>query len=1245
MQNKIAHIGGLLFNFFSVLFGLLITTSLIFSGAQKALAALAVDAGTNKITNHQVSQIATVTGTPPPISFAWTKVSGPGNITFGTPDAKDTTISADQDGSYVLKLTANDGTDDYFGTTDFVWDTTAPTIASITSSATSPGILKIGDTISFILTPEQKEAGASVSGSYNGQVLSWTTADSGITYTATYTVHSGDADQTTPLQITGVVITDAAGNTSNPFSGSDVQKTINANAPHAPCLDPVTSPVNTSSQTITGSADANSLVTISGGSSTVSEQLTGGATHFSILVPLNINATNNLSVTATDAAGNVSSPSTATIVQDSIIPAAPSTPTASVGPFVNAAQKEAGYIINVGLGASGAVAGDTLQLLLDGSNLPLLQNHILTPADITASSVAFTIESSQVSSDGIKSFTARVIDQAGNVGTQSTALHLDYETVAPSVSIITQFPTITNNTTPSAVVNVEAGVNFEIKNGATVLLSGVGTGANQTIVLPTLSDGTYSLDIVATDAAGNTTTVPFNQFVIDTVPPINPVVDPVTSPVNTDSQTITGTAEANSKVIITGGVVPVEQQLIGGATHFSILVPLTINAINNLSITATDTAGNVSSPSLAIIVQDSVPPQVSGVTDGEITNQNLTITFNKGTATLNGNPFLSGSVVSIENVYTLIVTDAAGNITTVHFTIDKTAPTASIITQVPPLSNNNTPSVVIKVELSADWKIRNGAVVLASGVGTGANQTVSFGPLADGTYSLNLVVTDAAGNITIVPFNSFTIDTVSPVVIIVTQFPSITNNTTPSAVVNVEAGVNFKIKNGATILLSGVGTGANQTIVLPTLSDGTYSLDIVATDAAGNTTTVPFNQFVIDTVPPQVSGVTDGEITNQNLTITFNKGTAALNGASFTSGSVVSIENIYTLIVTDAAGNVTTVHFTLATTPPVITVDPTSITTLFGSNYVDAGVTATSDIFGNLTSQIVVTGSVNTFIPGVYTLQYNVTDAAGNQAQVQTRTVTVVLASNQILPGEIITPEKNEVVVPQDFSSDISIFVPINVQNAKLNLSAFLQGTTTKSVVYPGEIKVDVETSSGIVQIVFPANTTISDAASWNGMLDLVNSTSVHSLPQINGLDSTIVAAYEIGAGENPLVFNKPVKMTFKNQKDKLIGFFSGSNFIQITAICSSDNPDLSAIGACKMNVGNDLVVFTDHFTQFVLFTLNPAPTPVVPAAPAASASVVKTAAVTGTLPVTGVDSCLYLYLLLGILSLFGISATVLRTR
>ncbi len=66
------------------------------------------------------------------------------------------------------------------------------------------------------------------------------------------------------------------------------------------------------------------------------------------------------------------------------------------------------------------------------------------------------------------------------------------------------------------------------------------------------------------------------------------------------------------------------------------------------------------------------------------------------------------------------------------------------------------------------------------------------------------------------------------------------------------------------------------------------------------------------------------------------------------------------------------------------------ITINIGTTYTDAGATAQDLEDGNITANIVVTGSVNTGAIGIYTITYNVKDSAGVSATPITRTVNVV---------------------------------------------------------------------------------------------------------------------------------------------------------------------------------------------------------------------------------------------------------------
>ena len=109
---------------------------------------------------------------------------------------------------------------------------------------------------------------------------------------------------------------------------------------------------------------------------------------------------------------------------------------------------------------------------------------------------------------------------------------------------------------------------------------------------------------------------------------------------------------------------------------------------------------------------------------------------------MNGAPFTSGSTISADGIYTLVVTDAAGNVTTVPFTIDKTPPNVTGITY----GGSNNHDVI--PQFDEGTAILNGEPLVS---GT----TIS----TRGEYTL--VVTDTMGNATTV---WFTID--KPIIIV-----------------------------------------------------------------------------------------------------------------------------------------------------------------------------------------------------------------------------------------------------------------------------------------------------------------------------------------------------------------------------------------------------------------------------------------------------------------------------------------------
>ena len=98
--------------------------------------------------------------------------------------------------------------------------------------------------------------------------------------------------------------------------------------------------------------------------------------------------------------------------------------------------------------------------------------------------------------------------------------------------------------------------------------------------------------------------------------------------------------------------------------------------------------------------------------------------------------------------------------------------------------------------------------------------------------------------------------------------------------------------------------------------------------------------------------------------------------------------------VSDDAGNAAsevtrTVNVTDTTAPVITLVGDAQITVEVGSTYTDLGATASDNYDGDITADIVTLNNVDTSVIGSYTVTYNVSDDAGNDATEVTRTVNV----------------------------------------------------------------------------------------------------------------------------------------------------------------------------------------------------------------------------------------------------------------
>ena len=351
--------------------------------------------------------------------------------------------------------------------------------------------------------------------------------------------------------------------------------------------------------TVTGTAAAYSLVTITGGSWDVPGTASSSGS-FSIIVPLQLNTVNILQVTSTDANGNVSTPATVKITQDSIAPSAPIITTymqtVKTTTIKVTGTAEAGSTVTI-KGGSATATGTASSSTGTYSITVTLNNNVKNTLSVTAT------------------------DKAGNVSTASTVI-ITQDTIAPAAPTI---DTIAQTTIYTSIVvsgTAEAYSTVTITNG-TVTTTGIAINGIYSIPVNLNINSVNTLKVTATDQAGNisaATTVNITQKsmssdIPDTTAPAKPKIITKAQITNATSITITGTAEADSTVKITGGF--------GGGTvigtasdsgSYSIIVMLWSNAANTLSVTATDAAGNVSAAATVIITQDSQAPSTPTIT-------------------------------------------------------------------------------------------------------------------------------------------------------------------------------------------------------------------------------------------------------------------------------------------------------------------------------------------------------------------------------------------------------------------------------------------------------------------------------------------------------------------------------------------------------------------------------------------------------------------------------------------------------
>ena len=961
--------------------------------------------------------------------------SGTGAWTF--------TSTALTTGSHTLNVTVTDAAGNVSGTTSsvVVIDTTPPaavaSLAAANNNGSTPVAIAAGsstndNTPAISGTAEAGSVvkvydgglllGSVIAGSNGAWSLTSTTlADGSHTINVTATDAAGNVspnasitftvDTAVPVAATGLVVTNDVTNTAVPNGGS-----TNDNTP-----------------TLTGTAEANAIVTVYDGTTVLGSTTASGTGAWSFVSPALSNGTHPLSVTVKDAAGNVSPASTTvSVIVDTVAPNASTL--VITNDNTNTTVPNGGSTNDSTPTLSGSAEIGSIVRIYDGGTL-------LT--SITVGASGNWTYTTAVLSQGSHPISVTSTDAAGNISATTSAT-VNVDTVIPTITLAAAnnngstavaigAGTSTNDNTPAFSGTAEANSVVKIFDGGVQIgsVTASSTGA-WSWTSTTLGEGAHTITATATDAAGNVSPVATTNFTVDTVVPntvtnlvvtndVTSTAVPTGGSTNDNTPTLTGTAEANAIVTVYDGTTVLGSTTASGTGAWSFVSPVLSNGSHPLSVTVKDAAGNVSPSSTPVtITVDTVAPNTSTLV---ITNDVTNTVVASGGSTNDTTPTLSGTAeagsrVTIYDGTTTLgtaianssgawtfttavlaqgshpisvsVTDAAGNIsgrTNATVVIDTTPPVAvtlvaannngSTAVTIPNngVTNDSTPLLSGTGEVGAKVSIYDGAALLGTTT-VASNGTWSFisTTLSNGSHTLNVTQTDAAGNVSPNASTVMTIDTVAPNAVTnlvisddvgASQGPltngAVTDDATPTLSGTAEANAIVTIYDGTTVLgsVTASSTGA-WTYTTSTLSNGTHPLSVTVTDAAGNTSAASATvSITVDTVAPAASTlVITNDITNTTVAnggytndttptlsgtaevgskVSIYDGSALLgtltvgSGGTWTYTTAVLTQGSHPInvTVTDPAGNVSG---TTSATVIVDSVAPAAVTSLVAAN-------------------------------------------------------------------------------------------------------------------------------------------------------------------------------------------------------------------------------------------------------------------------------------------------------------------------
>jgi hypothetical protein len=515
-------------------------------------------------------------------------------ITFTVNGAVIGTTTADASGKFTFTPSLADGTYTVVASEkgspsaslSFTLDTTPPAVTEqLVADTGSSSTDKITSNPALTGTGA---SGGSVTLTEGGKVLGTTTVNKNGTWSFSPT---GLAQGTHTIVVSQTDVAGNVGTATLTFTLDSVAPSVTENL----LIDTGASSTDkiTSNPTLTGTAQANSVVTLHEGTTALGTTMADGSGKWTFTPTTLSQGAHTITASETDVAGNTGTASLS-FTLDSVAPAVTEQLFADTG--VSSTDT---ITSNPALTGTGT-AGDVVKLtegtkVLGSATVTKNGTWSFTPTGLT---------------QGIHTIVARETDVAGNTGTTSLSFTLD--SVAPAVTESLLIDTgasatdkITSN--PTLTGTAQANTVVTLREGTTVLgTTTTDASGNWTFTPTALSQGAHTITASETDIAGNTGTASMS-FTLDSVAPVVTEVlanDTGTPGDNiTSDPTLSGTAAPGGVVVLTEGTATLGSVTAGATGHWTFAPTSLAQGTHTIVATDTDVAGNTGTSSLMFTLQ------------------------------------------------------------------------------------------------------------------------------------------------------------------------------------------------------------------------------------------------------------------------------------------------------------------------------------------------------------------------------------------------------------------------------------------------------------------------------------------------------------------------------------------------------------------------------------------------------------------------------------------------------------------